>query len=255
MRAGVRYTSINGAIKGAWRAEHTGNSTIAEIVIDRMPQRRDAALRRLTRLMSKTTKVGRLSFGRVPVWPTSSWIRQATRHPEATSSHSRSRSCRRLSTNRQQLSFLFRPLTRNFPKPTARDFYERFKRPPLCSSRLSIADELRSCECPGLLQRFCPGQQVRREPPSRDIVSVEIDARPTICEADFVAAELGDGFVLADADGGGHAAIKAAFDAPRKLSIRRASERARATARKTLHMNRTGPAWPGLAGGRGVSVG
>jgi hypothetical protein len=68
-------------------------------------------------------------------------------------------------------------------------------------SCLPIAGKFRSCECPGLLKRFCPGQQVRREPPSRDIVSVEIDARPTICEADFVAAELGDGFVLADADG------------------------------------------------------
>lgn len=31
MRAAVTYTSINGAINGAWRAEHTGNSTIVEI--------------------------------------------------------------------------------------------------------------------------------------------------------------------------------------------------------------------------------
>ncbi|WP_441268030.1 hypothetical protein AB7G19_20095 [Bradyrhizobium sp. 215_C5_N1_1] len=57
MRAAVTYTSINGAINGAWRAEHTGNSTVAEIVIEGTSERRDAALRRLTRLMSKTSKV------------------------------------------------------------------------------------------------------------------------------------------------------------------------------------------------------
>ncbi|MET4242708.1 hypothetical protein ABIB07_005960 [Bradyrhizobium sp. RT10b] len=57
MRTAVTYTSINGAINGAWRAEHTGNSTVAEIVIEGMSERRDAALRRLTRLMRKASKV------------------------------------------------------------------------------------------------------------------------------------------------------------------------------------------------------
>lgn len=57
MRAAVTYTSINGAINGAWRAEHTGNSTIAEIVIEGMCERRNAALRKLTRLMKKTSAV------------------------------------------------------------------------------------------------------------------------------------------------------------------------------------------------------
>ncbi len=57
MRAAVTYTSINGAINGAWRAEHTGNSTVAEIVIEGMWERRNSALRRLTRLMKKTSAV------------------------------------------------------------------------------------------------------------------------------------------------------------------------------------------------------
>jgi hypothetical protein len=78
--------------------------------------------------------------------------------------------------------------------------------------------ELRSYECPGLLKRFCPGQQVRREPPSRDIIPVEIDARLAIGEADFVAAGLGHSFVLTDAHGREHADIKG-HRAGRKLKI------------------------------------
>ncbi|EIG56091.1 hypothetical protein [Bradyrhizobium sp. WSM1253] len=57
MRAAVTYTSINGAINGAWRAEHTGNSTVAEIVIEGMWERRNAVLRKLTRLMKKASAV------------------------------------------------------------------------------------------------------------------------------------------------------------------------------------------------------
>lgn len=49
-------------------------------------------------------------------------------------------------------------------------------------SCLPIAGKFRSCECPGLLKRFCPGQQVRREPTSRDIDPVEVHARPTIAK-------------------------------------------------------------------------
>lgn len=33
MHAAVTYTALNGAFNGAWIAEHTGNSTVAEIVI------------------------------------------------------------------------------------------------------------------------------------------------------------------------------------------------------------------------------
>jgi hypothetical protein len=54
MRAAVTYTALNGAWNGAWIAEHTGNSTVAEIVTNGVCERRDAALRRLTRLMRKT---------------------------------------------------------------------------------------------------------------------------------------------------------------------------------------------------------
>jgi hypothetical protein len=57
MRAAVTYTSINGAINGAWKAEHTGNSTVADIVIEGIWERRNAVLRKLTRLMSKTSTV------------------------------------------------------------------------------------------------------------------------------------------------------------------------------------------------------
>ncbi len=57
MRCAVTYTSINGAINGAWRAEHTGNSTVAEIVIDGMWERRNAVLRKLTRLMKKASEI------------------------------------------------------------------------------------------------------------------------------------------------------------------------------------------------------
>ncbi|MGX4772003.1 hypothetical protein ACWAUC_19710 [Bradyrhizobium guangdongense] len=57
MQAAVTYTSLTGAINGAWIAEHTGNSTVAEIVIDGMSERKDATLRRLTRLIDKADKV------------------------------------------------------------------------------------------------------------------------------------------------------------------------------------------------------
>ena len=57
MRAAVKYTSLNGAINGAWRAEHTGNSTVAEIVIEGMSEQRDAILRKLARLVNKATSV------------------------------------------------------------------------------------------------------------------------------------------------------------------------------------------------------
>jgi hypothetical protein len=65
-----------------------------------------------------------------------------------------------------------------------------------------MASELRSCECPGLFKPFCSGQQVRREPPSPDIVPVEVNARPAIGEEDFVTAELGDGFMFAECERG-----------------------------------------------------
>lgn len=57
MRAAVTYTSLNAAFNGAWIAEHTGNSTVAEIVNHGVWERRNAELRKLTRLMSKTSKV------------------------------------------------------------------------------------------------------------------------------------------------------------------------------------------------------
>jgi hypothetical protein len=57
MRCAVTYTSLNGALNGAWIAEHTGNSTIAEIVNKGVWERRDAMLRKLTRLMRKAEKV------------------------------------------------------------------------------------------------------------------------------------------------------------------------------------------------------
>jgi hypothetical protein len=72
-------------------------------------------------------------------------------------------------------------------------------RPSLCSFRLSIAGKLRPCECPGLLKGLGAGRDLTT---AGVIVPVEVDARPTIREADFVAAGLGNGFVLTDADGG-----------------------------------------------------
>jgi hypothetical protein len=57
MRTAVTYTSINGATNGAWRAEHTGNSTVAEIVIEGMWERRNSALGKRSRLMGKTSTV------------------------------------------------------------------------------------------------------------------------------------------------------------------------------------------------------
>jgi hypothetical protein len=57
MRCAVTYTSINGAINGAWRAEHTGNSTVADIVIEGVFERRNEVLRKLTRLMKKASAV------------------------------------------------------------------------------------------------------------------------------------------------------------------------------------------------------
>ncbi len=57
LRAAVTYTSLNGAYNGAWRAEHTGNSTVAEMVTDGMWRRRAQALRKLTRLMNKADTV------------------------------------------------------------------------------------------------------------------------------------------------------------------------------------------------------
>ncbi len=57
MRAAVTYTSLNGANNGAWIAEHTGNSTVAEIVTRGLWERRDATLRKLTRLINKASTV------------------------------------------------------------------------------------------------------------------------------------------------------------------------------------------------------
>ena len=57
MRAAVTYTALNGSFNGAWIAEHTGNSTIANIVTKGVWERRDATLRKLTRLMRKAEKV------------------------------------------------------------------------------------------------------------------------------------------------------------------------------------------------------
>ncbi|MCG2639670.1 MULTISPECIES: hypothetical protein [Bradyrhizobium] len=54
MRAAVTYTALNGLWNGAWIAEHTGNSTVAEIVVEGVCERRDAVLRKLTRLIRKT---------------------------------------------------------------------------------------------------------------------------------------------------------------------------------------------------------
>jgi hypothetical protein len=45
------------SLYGAWRAEHTGNSTVAEIVIEGMWERRNATLRRITRHMKKASAV------------------------------------------------------------------------------------------------------------------------------------------------------------------------------------------------------
>jgi hypothetical protein len=42
MRAAVTYTSRNGASNGAWIAEHTGDSTVPEIVTEGICGRRDA---------------------------------------------------------------------------------------------------------------------------------------------------------------------------------------------------------------------
>jgi hypothetical protein len=57
MRAAVTYTALNGSWNGAWVAEHTGNSTVAEIVNKGIWERRNAALRKLTRLMRKAQTV------------------------------------------------------------------------------------------------------------------------------------------------------------------------------------------------------
>lgn len=57
MRAAVTYTALNGAWNGAWVAEHTGNSTVAGIVNEGVWERRNAALRRLTRLVRKAEAV------------------------------------------------------------------------------------------------------------------------------------------------------------------------------------------------------
>jgi hypothetical protein len=75
-------------------------------------------------------------------------------------------------------------------------------RPSLCSFRLSIAGKLRPCECPGLLNGLGAGRDLTNRATAGVIAPVEVDARPTIREADFVAAGLGNGFVLTDADGG-----------------------------------------------------
>jgi transposase len=50
MRAAVTYTALNGSLNGAWIAEHTGDSTVAEIVNEGVWERRNAVLRKLTRL-------------------------------------------------------------------------------------------------------------------------------------------------------------------------------------------------------------
>ncbi|MGY3344696.1 MULTISPECIES: hypothetical protein [unclassified Bradyrhizobium] len=57
MRAAVTYTSLNAAMNGAWIAEHTGNSTVADIVLEGVWERRDAQLRKLNRLMKKASTV------------------------------------------------------------------------------------------------------------------------------------------------------------------------------------------------------
>ncbi|WBL82291.1 hypothetical protein I3J27_18335 [Bradyrhizobium xenonodulans] len=57
MRAAVTYTALNGSLNGAWIAEHTGNSTVAEIVNEGVFERKDATLRKLTRLMRKAEAV------------------------------------------------------------------------------------------------------------------------------------------------------------------------------------------------------
>jgi hypothetical protein len=57
MRAGVTYTALNGSLNGAWIAEHTGDSTVAEIVNEGVWERRNAVLRKLTRLMRKAETV------------------------------------------------------------------------------------------------------------------------------------------------------------------------------------------------------
>jgi hypothetical protein len=46
MRAAVTYASLNGAYNAAWLAEHTGDSTVAEIVTEGLLERRDAILRK-----------------------------------------------------------------------------------------------------------------------------------------------------------------------------------------------------------------
>lgn len=53
MRAAVKYTALNGSWNGAWIAEHTGNSTVAKIVNEGVWERRNAELRKLTRLMRR----------------------------------------------------------------------------------------------------------------------------------------------------------------------------------------------------------
>lgn len=63
----MTYTSLNCAYNGAWIAEHTGNSTVAEIVIEGTCRRRDAQLRKLTRLLNKTNEVRT-----VELWPLAS---------------------------------------------------------------------------------------------------------------------------------------------------------------------------------------
>ena len=57
MRAAVTYTALNGAWNGTWIAEHTGNSTVADIVNEGVWERRNAVLRKLTRLIRKAKTV------------------------------------------------------------------------------------------------------------------------------------------------------------------------------------------------------
>lgn len=98
------------------------------------------------------------------------------------------------------------------------------------SSRRSMSSKLRPCECPGLLKSLGAGRDLTNRATAGVIVPIEINARPAIGEADFVAAALGHSFMLTDADGGGHGAIKAASQRARKLSIASRSRLARATA-------------------------
>ncbi|MDA9506278.1 hypothetical protein XI09_16880 [Bradyrhizobium sp. CCBAU 11386] len=57
MRAAVTYTALNGSLNGAWVAEHTGNSTVVDIVNNGVWERRNSVLRRITRLMRKAKTI------------------------------------------------------------------------------------------------------------------------------------------------------------------------------------------------------